>query len=73
MASANPVLNRSDYLAIYEAEGAEGLNRALAERLPVLEHRLAELERMERGAWIVQWDDVEGDGAIAGRKPPATP
>lgn len=68
MPSASPTLNRSDFLAIYESQGAAGLNRALEERFPILEQRLAELERMERGAWIVRWDDVAGTAEIVGRK-----
>lgn len=68
MSQSNAPINRSDFLAIYTASGAEGLNRALRERLPDDAQRFAELERMSRGAWIVEWDDDAGTAEIRGRK-----
>lgn len=68
MNRASAPINRSDFLAIYTADGADGLNRALRERLPDDAQRFAELERMSRGAWIVAWEDDAGTAEIVGRK-----
>lgn len=68
MKTATAPINRSDFLAIYTAEGADGLNRVLRERLPDDAQRFAELERMAKGAWLVNWDDDAGTAEIVGRK-----
>lgn len=68
MKTATAPVNRSDFLAIYTAEGAAGLNRVLRERLPDDAQRFAELERVAKGAWLVDWDDDAGTAEIVGRK-----
>jgi hypothetical protein len=60
--------NRSDYLAVFEAGGAEALNDAIRERNPTIELYERELLRMERlGVWEVAWDPEQERSKVVRR------
>ena len=62
------IVDRSDFMAVFQGGGAEALNQLLQQRLPKTADRLAELSRMERRGGKVAWDDEGDDGQIVGHK-----
>lgn len=61
-------INRSDYDAIFERSGPEGLMRVLHARFGDSPQLDRELGRMGKsGKWDVLWDSDTGEGRIVGR------